>query len=186
VLFDEYGYGATTLRGIAEKAGVSAETVGLAGPKRRLLRAAFDMAFAGNRASFPASGEPAYIAMTQARGFEAAIREYSRLLAHAIARTAGIWAAFQAAADVDPQAAILFEEVRHVRRSEFHRTAQWLSDQGIVAEERVAALVQEFFLIASHEVYLLLRAEFGYTPEMFASHLEERVTRLLADPGRAL
>ncbi|WP_378143896.1 TetR family transcriptional regulator [Cnuibacter sp. UC19_7] len=180
-LFSEQGYGSTTLKGIAERAGVSAETVGLAGPKRRLLRAAFDMAFAGSSSSFPAAGEPAYVALTEELGFEAATGEYARLLASSIARTAGLWSAFQAASDADPQAAILFEEIRQIRRVEFRRTAQWLADRGIITDEQVPGMVREFFLLASHETYLLLRSECGCTPDMFADHLQSGITRLLGD-----
>lgn len=180
-LFSEQGYGPTTLKGIAERAGVSVETVGLAGPKRRLLRAAFDVAFAGSSTAFPAAGEPAYVAPTEELGFEAAVGEYVGLLASSIARTAGLWSAFQAAADADPHAATLFEEVRQIRRLEFRRTAQWLADQGIITPQHIPSMVQQFFLIASHETYLLLRNECGYTPETFTTHLQAEVTRLLDD-----
>ncbi|GGI39048.1 TetR family transcriptional regulator [Cnuibacter physcomitrellae] len=180
-LFSEHGYGATTLKAIAERAGVSVETVGLAGPKRRLLRAAFDMAFAGSSSAFPAGGEPAYVALTEQLAFEEAVGEYLRVLGSSIARTAGLWSAFQAAADADAGAAALFEEVRQVRRTEFRRTAQWLADRGVISGEQVPGVVQEFFLIASHETYLLLRAECGCTPETFTTFLQARVTRLLGE-----
>lgn len=180
VLFAERGYGRTSLQAIADLAGVSVETVGLAGPKRLLLRQAFDMAFAGSSASFPASGDPAYIRLTEELGFEEAVAEYVRMLASSIARTSGLWSAFQAAADADPAAEALFAELRATRRREFARTAQWLADRGVIAEEGVAAMVEQFFLNASHETYLLLASECAYTVEDFAARLMAQVSDLLA------
>ena len=160
------------------------ETVGLLGPKRALLRASFDMAFAGHGESFPAAGEPAYVRLMGELGFEDAVREYVRLLAASIARTAGLWRAFHAAADADAKAAEMFDEIRGIRRTEFVRTATWLADRGVVAHETVPMLVEEFFVIASHETYLLLSAECAYTAEDFAARLTNQVSRLL-DPDAA-
>ncbi len=180
VLFTERGYGATTLRDIADHAGVSVETVGLLGPKRRLLRAAFDMVFAGDSAAFPVGPEPAYIRLMEENDFPTAVRAYTELLAASIARSSGLWRAFQAAADADPKAAESFAEVRAVRRQEFHRTASWLAENGIVPEAAIPLLVQQFYLIASHEVFLLLQDECGFTPEQFGARLHEQVRQILA------
>ncbi|MFT4283566.1 MAG: TetR family transcriptional regulator [Protaetiibacter sp.] len=179
VLFTERGYGQTTLQAIADRAGVSVETVTLAGPKRRLLQAAFDMAFAGGSGEFPASGEPAYVRLAEEHGLAGAVEHYVRLLAFSIARTSGLWRAFQAAADADAKAAEAFAGVRAVRRAEFHRTAEWLADRGVVDAADVPRLVQEFYVIASHETYLLLQTECSFTPEAFAERLHQQVARLL-------
>jgi len=179
VLFTERGYGGTTLQAIADQAGVSVETVGLLGPKRRLLREAFDMVFAGDGNAFPAGNEPSYIQLAKDHDLATAVSEYVRLLAFSIARSAGLWRALQAAADADPASADLFSEVRAIRRHEYHQTAQWLVAQKLATPDRVPFLVEQFYVIASHETFLLLKDECDYTAEAFADRLHGQVRSLL-------
>ncbi|GAA3034113.1 TetR family transcriptional regulator [Microbacterium dextranolyticum] len=178
-LFSDNGYGQTTLQAIADRAGVSVESVGLAGPKRRLVFAAFAMAFAGHGQAFPLAGEPAYVGLTQRMPLPEAIDEYLALLAGAIARTHRLWRALQAAADADPRAATMLDEVRAERRREFERSARTLVELGLTPPESVPILVREFYAIASHEVYGVLHAECALTPEQFGERLRRQVAQLI-------
>lgn len=185
-LFSVNGYAGATLQAIADRAGVSVETVGLAGPKRVLLKAAFDASFASSADAFPASGSPVYITLAAVMSFPDAVREYARVMAAAIVRTSGLWVAFQAAADTDGRAAVLFAEVRERRRMEFTRTAQWLADQGIVDQRTVPLLVVEFFAVASHEVFLVLHAECGFGVREFTDRLTLQLFNLLDLPQETI
>lgn len=178
-LFSENGYGQTTLQAIADRAGVSVESVGLAGPKRRLAFAAFTMAFAGHGQAFPVSGDPAYVDLTQRMPLPRAIDEYLALLAAAIARTSGLWDALCAAADADPRAKAMLDDVRAERRREFERSAQTLVDLGAAPADSVPTLMREFFAFASHEVYGVLQVECGLTPEQFGDRLQRQLAQLL-------
>ena len=180
-LFSEHGYGQTTLRAIAERAGVSVESVGLAGPKRRLAFSAFTMAFAGHGEAFPLTGEPAYVELMQRMPLPEAIDEYIALLAGAIARTHRLWRALRAAADADPVAATMLDDVRAERRREFERSAQTVVELGLAAEEDVPLLVREFFAIATHEVYDLLNTECGMTPAEYRERLRRQMWNLLRE-----
>ncbi|WP_058625280.1 TetR family transcriptional regulator [Microbacterium testaceum] len=179
-LFSENGYGQTTLQAIADRAGVSVESVGLAGPKRRLAFAAFTMAFAGHGEAFPVSGEPAYVDLTQRMPLTQAIDEYLTLLAAAIARTYRLWNALRAAADTDPRAAAMLADIRAERRREFERSARTLADLAGLPSESVPLLVREFFAIASHEVYDLLATECGMGPAEFGDRLRRQLGELIA------
>lgn len=180
-LFTENGYGQTTLQAIANRAGVSVESVGLAGPKRRLVFAAFRMAFAGHGEAFPLAGEPAYVDMAARMPPTQVVEEYAALLAAAIARTDGLWHALHVAADVDPRAAQMLDEVRAERRREFERSAQMLIDLGLAPAGRVEVLVREFYAFASHEAFAVLHSECGVTAEQFGERLRYQLLRLLAD-----
>lgn len=190
-LFSENGYGQTTLHAIADRAGVSVESVGLAGPKRRLAFAAFTMAFAGHGEAFPVSGEPAYVDLTQRMPLTQAIDEYLTLLVAAIARTYRLWNALRAAADADPRAAVMLEQLRAERRREFERSARTLAELAGLPHESIPLLVGEFFAIASHEVYDLLATECGMGPADFGDRLRRQLGELIteadalpADPKR--
>lgn len=184
-LFSENGYGQTTLQAIADRAGVSVESVGLAGPKRRLVFAAFTMAFAGHGEAFPVSGEPAYVDLMQRMPLPQAIDEYLTLLTAAIARTHRLWNALRAAADADPRAAVMLEQLRAERRREFERSARTLAELAGLPHESIPLLVREFFAIASHEVYDLLSLEFDMSPAGFTDRLRRQLGQLIAEAGAA-
>ncbi|MEE4025785.1 helix-turn-helix domain-containing protein [Gordonia sp. PKS22-38] len=79
-LFAADGYGPTTVGAVAERAGVSAQTVyNSIGSKRELLKAAYDVTLAGDDEPIPLAERPevkAMYAMTDAAEF---LRSYARL-----------------------------------------------------------------------------------------------------------
>ncbi|WP_295782089.1 helix-turn-helix domain-containing protein [uncultured Microbacterium sp.] len=182
-LFSENGYGQTTLQAIADRAGVSVESVGLAGPKRRLVFAAFQMAFAGHGSAFPLAGEPAYVDLAKRMPPTQVLDEYVALLAAAIARTHRLWRALHTAADVDPRAAQMLDQLRAERRREFERSAQMLIDLGIAPAGRIEDLVREFYAVASHEAFGVLHIECGMTAEQFGERLRREVLRVASVLG---
>ncbi len=62
-LFGEKGYAGTTMKAIAAQAGVSVESVYLAGSKSSLLAQAMTMAFTGEESNQPLTEIPAYAAV---------------------------------------------------------------------------------------------------------------------------
>src|SRR5512144_483751 len=101
-LFAEHGFSATTIDAIAEKAGVSRQTVFTSvGGKVELLKLAYDYEMAGDDEPVP---------MVEREGLQEVINEpdpyrqvelYSRFVADANSRVARLWVALRGAAEVD-------------------------------------------------------------------------------------
>ncbi|MBN9612272.1 MAG: helix-turn-helix transcriptional regulator, partial [Actinobacteria bacterium] len=95
------GYGGTSLSAIAERAGVSLETVKANGPKRELLLGAFEQTFAGaeGREQLSESDQGVeMLALPDDRFLDAAVE----FVARANERTSALWTEFLSAANADP------------------------------------------------------------------------------------
>jgi AcrR family transcriptional regulator len=110
-LFVEHGFSATTIDAIAAKAGVSRKTVFSAvGGKVQLLKLAYDYAMAGDDEPVP---------MVEREGLQEVINEpdpyrqvelYANFVAAANSRVARLYTVLRGAAEVDPDAAELYEK----------------------------------------------------------------------------
>ncbi|PJJ73321.1 regulatory TetR family protein [Diaminobutyricimonas aerilata] len=165
--FTADGYAATTLRAIAQRARVSVETVNGHGPKRDLLFAAFELAFAeregrepmGERADFAATAE-----VVDARAFLAAL---VNVTTDAFARSAGIWRAVNAAADVDPAVAETLADLVARRRREFAGLVRAYGERGGTVPSDIDAAVDVLSLVVSHESFTHLVETSGWARARF-------------------
>ena len=97
------GYAATTIRGIAEAAGVSQETVYKRfGNKARLLKDAYDVAMAGDEEATPVSARPEALAVREATGPEEAVAAYAGLCRGLTGRAGGLMRVVATARGGDP------------------------------------------------------------------------------------
>jgi AcrR family transcriptional regulator len=119
------GYASATIRAIAAEAGVSVPTVELLfGTKARLLKAAIDVAIAGDDEALPVldrSWTNAAIAATSADEFLSVV---ARVIGAAQARSAGLVMAVFEGSSKDPELAELTEQM--IRQREI--TAGWIVD----------------------------------------------------------
>ena len=104
-LFARDGFAATTMRAIAQEAGVSVESVYLTGSKPSLLLAAFEQLFAGDEGSHSLTERPAIAEIMAMPDTAAAIDHYVDFVAEANGRAIGLWRAMRSAADQDGQVA---------------------------------------------------------------------------------
>lgn len=184
-LFRSHGYAATTVRAVAERAGVSVPTVELAfGTKPQLLKAAIDMAIAGD-------DEPVAVldrdwadkaqASDTVTEFLAII---GQVLGPAEARAAELVVAAYEAAPTDPEIKAL------TARQEAQReiTAGWIVD-GIVARAPLRAgitraiAIDTVWLLMDPVVFSRLTRRRGWSPTEFECWFTESVPRLLLAPG---
>ena len=190
-LFQTQGYLATTVAAIAERAGVSLQTLYLAwGSKRALLRAA--SAAAAVASEIPMRPEEwgatirAELASdvgddTTAAAYLAAV---SRLFVRVTERTAPYRGMHRRAAATDPEIASDWEATMAESRRTMIEVARGIPRQGLRTGLTDEAIADTLWAIASPEVYDLLTTQGGYTPAAFESWLERTlVAALCTDPG---
>ena len=133
--FLAHGYAGTTMRAVAADAGVALPTVELAfGTKARLLKAAIDVATAGDDEQRPMLARPWAHEAAAATDATAFIAVFARVLADSAGRAAGLAAAALEAARSDPDVAAVAAQLLSQRAV----MAAWLVD-GIVGRSGLAA-----------------------------------------------
>jgi AcrR family transcriptional regulator len=181
------GYALTTVRAVASSAEVSVPTVErLFGTKARLLKAAIDIAIAGDHAPVPVLERGWTVEATAPASVEAFLAVAVDVIAVAQARSAGlVLAAFEAGpsdADLHDVATQLVEQ-RVV-------TAGWLVDRlaeiAPLRRERDDA-VDTLWLLMDPAVYDRLTRQRNWSAERYRRWLIDSVTRLLlVDRGKAV
>lgn len=124
-VFLERGYGAATIPAVAGAAGVSVATVeALFGTKARLLKAAIDVAIAGDDEPVPVLDRPWTAAAREAVTVGEFLSVVAGVLAAAQARSSGLVLAVFEGAAADPELAELAERMSDQRAA----TAKWIVD----------------------------------------------------------
>ncbi len=130
-LFTSRGYAATTVRAVAEEAGVSVPTVEATfGSKARLLKAAIDVAIAGDDEPVSMLDREFAHRASAATTATGSLIIVADVLAGSQHRSAGLVNAAFEGAGGDPDLAALAEELATQR----HKTASWIVD--LVAAKR--------------------------------------------------
>jgi AcrR family transcriptional regulator len=183
LLFEADGYGRTTIKAIAEAAGVATDTVyAVFGTKARVLTALIDQRLA------PA-GDDNVTQRSQAQAVrdEPDQRRQIQLFAHDIAglssRVRPVYEIMRTASAVEPDMAAVFAEMEGYRANNMHRVAEWLAANGPlrVDVERAAEII---WVLTSPDVARQLCDIRGWSDDEFASWLEDTLLRvLLPDAG---
>ncbi|WP_291054295.1 helix-turn-helix domain-containing protein [Herbiconiux sp.] len=178
-LFARDGYAGTTMPAIAAHAGVSVQSVHLAGPKSALLMAAFEVALAGDEGTHPLHERPALASIMQLPPGEA-LPAYVHFLAEANARTAGVDRALSVAAESDERVAALVADLNIRRHADIGMAITWCEAHGLLhgdvdAEERTETLT---YLVAP-ETYRFFTRERGWSDEHYETWLADAIDRLV-------
>jgi AcrR family transcriptional regulator len=194
--FERSGYAATTLRRVAEAAGVSVPTVELSfATKPQLLAATISFAIRGDAEPRRMLERPWARSALQASSLDAFLKIVDGVLVDSARRSAGlVLAAFEAARQ-DASIAVLADQLRGQRTE----TAAWLVD-GLVARAPLRAGIEReqaidtVWLLMDPYVFRTLTIDRGWTPKRVGSWFGESVRRLLladesptaagTDPGR--
>ena len=184
-LFVERGYPGTTIEDIAEAADVAAQTVFYTfNTKALLLREVVELAGAGVPDEPPVPDRAwMHEVLTESSG--------DRALAVAIengvdiyARTASLWPALYAAAATDPDVESYFRSVIANRRAGMGQLVRRLEEIGYlrpdVAAQRGADVV---FALVSHEIFLALTRDAGWSTEQCKAWLWETLRAQLSVGG---
>ena len=117
-LFEERGYGGTSLSEVAAAAGVARPTVTAAfGSKPALLREVVNEALAGDDEPVPVADRPWFRPVWEAQTHHELLVAYAQVCTVIGARAAGLFEVVRRAADASPDVADLWENTQHNRRA---------------------------------------------------------------------
>ena len=167
--FAERGYAAATVIRIAERAGLSVQTLySNWGSKRNLLRALTESAVTGDDEVLPAAGQPPAI-LTATLGPRDA-EDPGRLLAHLshqyrllAERTAVGWQTYRDGAAIDPAIAADWQQLSDTRRQAFQAMFARLPGSALRPGLTHAAAADTAWAIASPDTHHQLVLQAGYS-----------------------
>lgn len=181
-LFEAHGYGRTTVRQIAETAGVAADTIyATFGTKARVLTALIDirLAPAGETSVLD---RPEAVAMRDEPDQRRQVQLFAQDIAAVSARVRPVFEILRTAAAVESEMADIYAEMEDHRARNMRRAAEWLEVHGSlrVSVERAAEIL---WVLASPDVARLLCDHRGWSDEDYAGWLADTLVRtVLNDP----
>jgi AcrR family transcriptional regulator len=178
-LFSSEGYPATTMKGIAQEAGVSVQSVHLAGSKAALLISAFERAFAGDEGRHSLSERPAMIEIMSRADPLDAMRGWLDYVTQANGRTAGLVRAMTAAAETDALAAAAVADLDARRRSDIGLAARWLVERGMLSSSEIEQATDELNHLVGPETYAFIVTRAGWDESRYRHWLEVTMLGLL-------
>ncbi len=178
--FAENGYAGTSLKAIAERAGVSVETVQLNGPKADLLLAAYEQSFAGEEGTTSLLERPSFRRVVEGRDAAAVVDALVEFMAVANARSAALAAAFDAAALSDPVIAAARRALGERARADCRTGVAMIASRGGLASGRgIDEVADELWFLVKAPHYLSLVGEAGWTPGQYRQWLGRTLHGLL-------
>jgi AcrR family transcriptional regulator len=180
-LFLRDGYSATSMKGIAAEAGVAERTLYLNFPtKAALLNEIIRVAVRGHDRDEPLAAGETFRATVDAPAHQL-LREFSRMSAALMARTARVLAVGEAAAAVDPALREFRDRGHTATRSDTREVADALARRGELAPDITPEHAADtLFAVAANEtLYLRVVDECGWTETEYAELLERLLAHLV-------
>jgi AcrR family transcriptional regulator len=180
-LFIEHGYPATTLEAIADAADTSLPTLyRLFSSKRALLKAVLDVCFGGDDQPIAFGDRPEVQAARAEPDPVALIKAFARIGRAFMERSSAIMHVLATAAQVDPDAAQLLEEIKRQRHAGQSRIVDALCNLGALdGDLEYPDAVDMTYLALSPDVHRILTIERGWTPEQYQQWLVRALGLLL-------
>jgi len=180
-LFQQEGYPGTTVRAIAERAGVAPDTVyATFGSKVRVLTAVIDsrLAPAGEH---NVMDRPEVVAVRDEPDQRAKLHRFAADMAAVSGRVRPVYEVLRTAAAAEPDVREVFDEMERHRLANMRRFAGWLAERGLLAvgEDRAAEVI---WALASPDVARMLCDVRGWSAAEYAGWLESTLARILL-PG---
>ncbi|GAA1967153.1 helix-turn-helix domain-containing protein [Microbacterium deminutum] len=167
-LFSSRGFSRTTVAAVASEAGVSSETIYKSfGGKAGLVRSIWEDALAGT-ATDHAEQRADVLAVTSQSGPDI-IEGWVRLGLEVAPRAIGVLTLVRSAAEVDPEAARLLDEIERGRAARMTHNAQALSDSGYLRPGLSIDQARDLMLIFSGEFYDRLVVRAGWEVEAYVT-----------------
>jgi AcrR family transcriptional regulator len=174
-LFIDQGYGATTLQGVAERAGVAVQTIYFAfGNKPSLLKELVDVTIAGDDEPIPTMQRDWFREALVADTAEAHLRAHVRGTCGVLARVAPIMDVLHAAGAQDPSLASLWQQDTDPRLEVQTAAARsLLAKPGATADLTVEHAADLLYGLLSPQLYLLFIRDRGWTPDRWEQWVYE-------------
>ncbi len=177
--FLQKGYGATTILGIAQGAGVSVETVYKAfGGKAGLVRAVHQRGLEG-RGVTPAETRSEAMSARETDPFTL-VDNWGSFVAEVSPLVAPILLLIRSAAATEPELASLLREVDEARRARMKTNAQVLARRGFLSEGvSVQRATDIMWACTSPDLYDLLVVRRGWSPDELGAFVAECLKAVL-------
>ena len=179
-LFIEHGYPATTLEAIAAAADTSLPTLYRLFSKRALLRAVLDVSFGGDDQPVAFGDRPEVQAARAEPDPVALVRAFARIGREFMERSSAIMHVLATAAQVDPDAGQLMEQIRRQRHVGQSRIAGALSAlDALDPDLEFPTAADMTYLSLSPDVHRILTVERGWTGDQYEQWLIRSLGLLL-------
>lgn len=178
-LFESRGYGATSIRAVADRAGVAADTVyAVFGTKARLLTALVDARLGGDTGVANLLDRPEAVAIRDERDQRRQIHRFARFVASLVEAAGPVYEILRTASAAGPDMAALHAEMDGYRLRNMRQVAVYLAARGPlrVDVERAGEVI---WVLASPDVSRMLRHGRRWSREQHAGWLEDVLTRAL-------
>jgi AcrR family transcriptional regulator len=180
-VFERLGWSGTTMRAVADQAGVSIKTIeALYRTKTELLKTAVDYALAGDLRSVPILGRESVAAMQDAPDAPTMLALHARHTRNINGRAASVfWVVEQAASD-SKDMAVLWAQMTENRRTGSHRAAVGLLAKPGLAPHVTERYAEEVFWVAiDPATYRSLTLGRGFSADDFEAWLRNYYEKML-------
>jgi AcrR family transcriptional regulator len=179
-LFVANGYGATTIQGIADEAGVAVQTVYAGfGNKRELLKQAIDVSIVGDDEPVALDGRASVQAVRAERNPKRRARMAAAVTRGVVEGASQMFKVARDAASTDPEARALFKFLMANRRQGMDGAAVALAGPSGKLRAPIDEAADTLFVLYSPDVALLLTEELGWSLDRYEEWLADMLERTL-------
>lgn len=178
-LFEADGYTRTTIRQVADRAGVAVDTVyAIFGSKARVLTALIDDRLAAGSGVGNVMERPEALAVRDETDQRRQIALLARYLADTAARVGPVFEIMRTAASVEPEMAAIYAEMQGYRARNMRQGVEWVAARGPLRVD-VDRAADTLWVLAAPDVVRLLRHGKGWSTDEYAAWLEDMLVRAL-------
>lgn len=174
-LFVESGYSLTTLQQIADTAGVSVQSVYLAGSKASLMTAILHRAFTGDEEFVSLLERPDFVAIMNDEDTSRALGRYADFVVNANGRIADLNHAATLAADADRSIGAELERTELRRLDDIHTGSVWFVHRGLIRQSDASEFADVLSYLTSPHTYRYFTVERGWSVERFTQWLRSSI-----------
>ncbi len=178
-LFLERGYARTTIKDIADRAGVARDTVhAVFGSKAQVLTALIDLRLVPDGSVASARERPEALAVRDEVDQRKQIELFASFIAGISTQLRPVFEILRTASAVEPDMANVFEEMDRYRMMNMQTYAKWIAARGPlrVSPRRAGEII---WTLASPDVGRMLCDELGWTQTQHARWLSDTLSRTL-------
>jgi AcrR family transcriptional regulator len=180
--FAARGWGGTTMARIAERAGVSVESVYGIGTKGLVLLEAFRLRYTGESGWASVLEQRVIIDILAIDDAGPGMDAVVDFLVTAHGRSARLWMVMRTAAGLDPALDEGLAELSRLRTESFRVTTDWMVRVGlcepVATPEEHESLTAWLSIAMSAETYVQLVDDWGFTPEQYAGWVRRTLPTL--------
>lgn len=181
-LFESAGYARSTIRQIADAAGVAVDTVyATFGSKARVLTSVIDDRLAAGTGVANVMERPEALAIRDETDQRRQLALLARDLATIVARVGPVFEMMRTAASVEPDMAAVYAEMQGYRAMNMRRAIDWVAARGPLRVD-VEHAADTLWVLAAPDVARLLFDGKGWSTDEYAAWLEDMLVRALL-PG---